>query len=49
MWRLKISLEAKKVMVLLYLDFARILEDSEQALVEDIVKKMHKCFIRYRP
>jgi len=29
----------KKVMVLLYLDFARILEDSEQALVEDIVKK----------
>lgn len=29
----------KKVMVLLYLDFANILEDSEKALVEDVVKK----------
>ncbi len=29
----------KKVMVLLYLDFPRILEDSEKALVEDVVKK----------
>ncbi|MBF2058356.1 MAG: mechanosensitive ion channel [Cyanobacterium sp. T60_A2020_053] len=29
----------KKVMVLLYLDFANTLEDSEEALVQDVVKK----------